>query len=87
MLFFKFALAVGITALVALFVVLVMGGRSAWAEHEIVSLARTASEHVSVCERLGSPSGSTGHAGCLRELGALKLLHDKWSSENAQSFL
>jgi hypothetical protein len=68
-------------------VFLVVRGPSARAEHDIQSLARTTTEHAATCGRLGSAAGSAQHAGCVRELDALKVLHDKWSAEDYASLI
>ena len=78
---------VTLLAFAALAFFLVLRGQNSWAEHDKMALARTAGEHVSTCARLGIAPGSNQHNGCLRELDSLKVLHDKWSSEDAQSFL
>jgi hypothetical protein len=44
-------------------------------------------EHAAACDRLGSVAGSAQHAGCVRELDALKILHDKWSAEEYASLI
>jgi hypothetical protein len=57
-------------------------GQSALAARKDQSVIRMNAHHVASCGRLGSPEGSAQHAGCLRELGALKVVHDGWTSED-----
>ena len=77
------ALFVGLAVLA---VVLVLRGQNAWAEHEKLAQTRTATEHSTVCGRFSAQS-SPQHSMCLRELDALKVLHDKWSAEDYASLI
>jgi hypothetical protein len=74
-------------AFAVLVVFLVVRGPSARAEQDNQSQARTATEHAAVCGRLGSAVGSSQHTGCVRELDALKTMHDKWSAEAYASII
>ena len=78
---------IAILALFGVFLFAFFTGRDAFAKQEKASLTRTVNEHAASCGRLGSPQGSGQHDGCLRELNALKVLHDNSSAAASESFL
>ena len=81
------AMLSALLAFAVLVIFLVVRGPSARAEQDTQSLLRTATEHAAVCGRLGGAVGSSQHAGCVRELDALKTMHDKWSAEDHASII